>query len=294
MGGRRARESGRLTAWTATSPRRPPGSCCSRPLRHRHARVAVPSRRRCARRSAGPARTRHAPAVEPGPRGGSGGVARADHGGVRATDGGGLPAQRPGRGDVGGLGRNGRPAAGARPRSALPRGPGGLRARDAGPVAVPRSAWAAARSAVCWRRCRTRSWAIPTRAGSEGCVPRWPNCSPGGGVWWPTRSGSWWSPGWPRRRRCWVSRCAREGCGPWVWRTRAAPSTTRCTPRPGSPPCRCPWTAKGIALEPLRASGVRTVVTTPAHQFPTGIAYSPRRRAELLDWGRSMDGIAGP
>ncbi|MFD5834986.1 PLP-dependent aminotransferase family protein [Streptomyces collinus] len=48
---------------------------------------------------------------------------------------------------------------------------------------------------------------------------------------------------------------------------------------------------QGVAPEPLRASGVRAVVTTPAHQFPTGIAYSARRRAELLDWARSVDGI---
>jgi GntR family transcriptional regulator/MocR family aminotransferase len=48
---------------------------------------------------------------------------------------------------------------------------------------------------------------------------------------------------------------------------------------------------EGVAPEPLRASGVRAVVTTPAHQFPTGIAYSARRRAELLDWARSVDGI---
>jgi GntR family transcriptional regulator/MocR family aminotransferase len=32
-------------------------------------------------------------------------------------------------------------------------------------------------------------------------------------------------------------------------------------------------------------------VVTPAHQFPTGIAYSARRRAELLDWARSVDGF---
>ncbi|GAB2850887.1 PLP-dependent aminotransferase family protein [Streptomyces deserti] len=48
---------------------------------------------------------------------------------------------------------------------------------------------------------------------------------------------------------------------------------------------------EGLAMEPLRASGVRAVVATPAHQFPTGIAYSARRRAELLDWARSVDGI---
>ncbi len=51
-----------------------------------------------------------------------------------------------------------------------------------------------------------------------------------------------------------------------------------------------PLDAEGLALDPLHASGVRSIVTTPAHQYPTGIAYSARRRAELLDWARSMDG----
>ncbi|MFJ8192853.1 PLP-dependent aminotransferase family protein [Streptomyces sp. NPDC096094] len=52
-----------------------------------------------------------------------------------------------------------------------------------------------------------------------------------------------------------------------------------------------PLDDEGLAVGPLRASGVRAVVTTPAHQFPTGIAYSARRRAELLDWARSVDGL---
>ena len=52
-----------------------------------------------------------------------------------------------------------------------------------------------------------------------------------------------------------------------------------------------PLDDEGVALEPLRSSGLRAVVTTPAHQFPTGLAYSARRRAELLDWARSVDGI---
>ncbi|MET9763275.1 PLP-dependent aminotransferase family protein [Streptomyces sp. NPDC006372] len=52
-----------------------------------------------------------------------------------------------------------------------------------------------------------------------------------------------------------------------------------------------PVDGEGIALEPLRASGVRAVVATPVHQFPTGIAYSARRRADLLDWARDVDGI---
>jgi GntR family transcriptional regulator/MocR family aminotransferase len=52
-----------------------------------------------------------------------------------------------------------------------------------------------------------------------------------------------------------------------------------------------PLDDEGPAMGPLRSSGVRAVVTTPAHQFPTGIACSARRRAELLDWARSVDGF---
>ncbi|MFG2383903.1 MocR-like pyridoxine biosynthesis transcription factor PdxR [Streptomyces avermitilis] len=52
-----------------------------------------------------------------------------------------------------------------------------------------------------------------------------------------------------------------------------------------------PLDEEGLAIGPLRDSGVRTVVTTPAHQFPSGIAYSARRRAELLDWARSVNGL---
>ncbi|MFE6197423.1 PLP-dependent aminotransferase family protein [Streptomyces sp. NPDC057838] len=52
-----------------------------------------------------------------------------------------------------------------------------------------------------------------------------------------------------------------------------------------------PVDGEGIVPERLRASGVRAVVTTPAHQFPTGIAYSAGRRAALLDWARAVDGL---
>ncbi|MET9159621.1 PLP-dependent aminotransferase family protein [Streptomyces parvulus] len=52
-----------------------------------------------------------------------------------------------------------------------------------------------------------------------------------------------------------------------------------------------PLDAEGLDVGALRAAGVRVAVTTPAHQFPTGIAYSARRRAELLDWARSVDGL---
>ncbi|WP_200300835.1 MocR-like pyridoxine biosynthesis transcription factor PdxR [Streptomyces adelaidensis] len=52
-----------------------------------------------------------------------------------------------------------------------------------------------------------------------------------------------------------------------------------------------PLDEEGLAVGPLGESGVRAVVTTPAHQFPWGIAYSARRRTELLDWARSVDGL---
>ncbi|QIJ61361.1 PLP-dependent aminotransferase family protein [Streptomyces sp. JB150] len=59
----------------------------------------------------------------------------------------------------------------------------------------------------------------------------------------------------------------------------------------GVTPVPLPLDGEGLAPGPLRASGVRAVMTTPAHQYPTGIAYSARRRAELLGWARSVDGI---
>ncbi|MFF9075910.1 PLP-dependent aminotransferase family protein [Streptomyces sp. NPDC014735] len=52
-----------------------------------------------------------------------------------------------------------------------------------------------------------------------------------------------------------------------------------------------PLDADGLAAGPLVRSGVRAVVTTPAHQFPTGIAYSAAGRGRLLDWARAMGGL---
>ncbi|MFD7749365.1 PLP-dependent aminotransferase family protein [Streptomyces sp. NPDC059698] len=52
-----------------------------------------------------------------------------------------------------------------------------------------------------------------------------------------------------------------------------------------------PLDDEGLALAPLERSGVRAVVTTPAHQFPTGIGYSARRRGALLDWARRADAV---
>ncbi|MEV8566455.1 PLP-dependent aminotransferase family protein [Streptomyces sp. NPDC051322] len=54
---------------------------------------------------------------------------------------------------------------------------------------------------------------------------------------------------------------------------------------------RLPLDSEGPAIAPIVDSGVRMVVTTPAHQFPSGIACSASRRSELLDWARSADGL---
>ena len=47
---------------------------------------------------------------------------------------------------------------------------------------------------------------------------------------------------------------------------------------------------EGISVASLRRTGARAVLVTPAHQAPTGVVLSPRRRSELVAWARSVDG----
>lgn len=48
----------------------------------------------------------------------------------------------------------------------------------------------------------------------------------------------------------------------------------------------------GLRVEVLRRrSGLRAVLTTPAHQFPMGTVLSADRRADLLRWARQVDGV---
>ncbi|MFC5906676.1 PLP-dependent aminotransferase family protein [Streptacidiphilus monticola] len=72
---------------------------------------------------------------------------------------------------------------------------------------------------------------------------------------------------------------------------------------PGSPPqaplfaaaglktVGVPVDGEGVDVAALRATGVRAVVVTPAHQFPHGVVLSAARRSELLDWARSCGGL---
>ncbi|WNM32593.1 PLP-dependent aminotransferase family protein [Streptomyces sp. Li-HN-5-11] len=45
-----------------------------------------------------------------------------------------------------------------------------------------------------------------------------------------------------------------------------------------------PVDAGGLDVGALRADGARTVLLTPAHQFPTGVVLDGERRRELLSW----------
>lgn len=54
---------------------------------------------------------------------------------------------------------------------------------------------------------------------------------------------------------------------------------------------RVPVDAGGIDVAALSRTRARAVLITPAHQFPTGVVLSPRRRAELISWARSADGL---
>ena len=47
----------------------------------------------------------------------------------------------------------------------------------------------------------------------------------------------------------------------------------------------------GLVVDALARTGARAVLTTPAHQFPTGVALSPDRRERLVAWARAVDGL---
>jgi len=47
----------------------------------------------------------------------------------------------------------------------------------------------------------------------------------------------------------------------------------------------------GLCTSHLAGSGLRAVLLTPAHQFPTGVVLAPPRRHELLDWAVAADAV---
>ncbi|MFC6598226.1 PLP-dependent aminotransferase family protein [Kitasatospora paranensis] len=52
-----------------------------------------------------------------------------------------------------------------------------------------------------------------------------------------------------------------------------------------------PVDADGIDVEYLASTGVRAVLVTPAHQFPTGVTMSAQRRRDLVRWAEEVDGL---
>ncbi|GAB3432786.1 MocR-like pyridoxine biosynthesis transcription factor PdxR [Actinophytocola sediminis] len=47
---------------------------------------------------------------------------------------------------------------------------------------------------------------------------------------------------------------------------------------------------EGLRVDRLTAPDVGAVLTTPAHQYPTGVVLSPSRRISLVDWARTNHG----
>lgn len=52
-------------------------------------------------------------------------------------------------------------------------------------------------------------------------------------------------------------------------------------------PCPVPVDGDGLDVAALAATGADAVLTTPAHQSPTGVVLSAARRTELVDWARA-------
>jgi DNA-binding transcriptional MocR family regulator len=52
-----------------------------------------------------------------------------------------------------------------------------------------------------------------------------------------------------------------------------------------------PVDEEGIDVAALVRTRARAVLVTPAHQFPTGVVLSPRRRSALIEWARDVDAL---
>jgi GntR family transcriptional regulator/MocR family aminotransferase len=59
----------------------------------------------------------------------------------------------------------------------------------------------------------------------------------------------------------------------------------------GLRPVPIPVDDHGLMVDELAGTGLRAVLLTPAHQFPTGVVLAPRRRRNLLDWAATADAL---
>jgi GntR family transcriptional regulator/MocR family aminotransferase len=59
----------------------------------------------------------------------------------------------------------------------------------------------------------------------------------------------------------------------------------------GLHPVPIPVDSRGLMVDQLAGTGVRAVLLTPAHQFPTGVVLDPGRRRDLLDWAAAAKAL---
>ncbi len=59
----------------------------------------------------------------------------------------------------------------------------------------------------------------------------------------------------------------------------------------GLRPVPIPVDSRGLMVDQLAGTGVRAVLLTPAHQFPTGVVLAPGRRRDLLDWAAAAKAL---
>ncbi|MGW0389354.1 MocR-like pyridoxine biosynthesis transcription factor PdxR [Streptomyces sp. NPDC003042] len=69
------------------------------------------------------------------------------------------------------------------------------------------------------------------------------------------------------------------------------PGQRRFVRESGLRPVPLPVDGEGVDVAALAASGIRAVLLTPAHQFPTGSTLSAERREILVRWAREVDGL---
>ncbi|MFD0562044.1 PLP-dependent aminotransferase family protein [Kitasatospora saccharophila] len=67
----------------------------------------------------------------------------------------------------------------------------------------------------------------------------------------------------------------------------ASPGTLDLLRAHGIEPVGVPVDQEGLVVSELAASGADAVLVTPAHQYPTGVVLSARRRGELAAWARA-------
>ncbi|MFD8599045.1 PLP-dependent aminotransferase family protein [Kitasatospora sp. NPDC059646] len=66
-----------------------------------------------------------------------------------------------------------------------------------------------------------------------------------------------------------------------------SPGTLELLRAHGVRPVGVPVDQEGLVVRELAASGAQAVLVTPAHQYPTGVVLSARRRTELAAWARA-------